>query len=96
MSALAVLPPGVYAYPVAFTRAAAVAMWMLYTLMFVLSARFERPWVLVSFAVLGYLVVNLSFAFGVFPTLARAAEAVNFGALSPLRPLRESPTLFGF
>lgn len=96
VAGLAALPAGMYAYPAAFTRAAAVAMWLLYTAMFVLAARFERPWVIVSFAALAYVLFNLSFSLGTFPTLARVAEAVNHGALSPLRPLRESPSLFGF
>lgn len=96
VAGLAALPAGVYAYPAAFTRAAAVATWLLYTAMFVLSARFERPWVIVSFVALAYVVVNLSLVLGTFPVLARLVEAVNYGALSPLRPLREAPTLFDF
>ncbi|HYR09087.1 MAG TPA: hypothetical protein VEQ60_14995, partial [Longimicrobium sp.] len=41
---LAELPAGVYAYPGAFFRWAALTGWFLYTFMFVPSARIQRPW----------------------------------------------------
>jgi hypothetical protein len=90
------LPAGVYAYPGAFFRWAALTSWFLYTLMFVLSARFERPWaslLLTGFAMMmGGLLVN----FGVFPMLSGIVEAVVLGSASPLRPLIDGTPLFDF
>jgi hypothetical protein len=93
---VAELPPGVYAYPGAFFRWAALTSCFLYTLMFVLSARFERPWgalLMAGFTVMGMVIlVN----FGVFPLMSGVVEAVIFGSASPLRLLEEGLPLFGF
>ena len=90
------LPPGVYAYPGAFFRWAALTSCCLYTLMFVLSARFERPWaalLMVGFTLMAMLtLVN----FGMFPMLGGVVEAVVFGSASPFRLLLDGLSLFGF
>ena len=96
VSAMAELPPGVYAYPGAFFRGAALSMWMLYTAMFVLAARFERPWGVVLAVFVAYLALDITVLLGTFPTVAAVAELVNEGDLSPLRPLRDAQLLFGF
>jgi|GEM_PF-3153644 len=96
VSRAAELPAGVYAYPGAFTRWAALACWFLYTLMFVLAARFERPWT--SLLLAGFTVVMLGTLvnFGVFPMLSGMVEAVIFGSASPLKPLVDGLPLFTF
>lgn len=96
VAAAAELPAGVYAYPGAFFRWAALCCWLLYTLMFVLSARVERPWVALVLVVVTVLVASLVVSFGVFPTLSRMVEALVFGSASPLKPVIDGHPLFGF
>ena len=90
------LPAGVYAYPGAFVRWAAIACWFLYTLMFVLSARFERPWAVLMLAALSVFTVAMLVNFGVFPLINTMVEALVYGSVSPLRPVAEAHPLFGF
>jgi hypothetical protein len=90
------LPAGVYAYPGAFFRWAALTGWFLYTLMFVLSARFERPWASLLLTVFAGVMLSLLVNFGVFPLLSGVVEAMVFGAASPLRPLTDGLPLFSF
>lgn len=96
VAAAAPLPAGVYAYPGAFFRWAALASWFLYTLMFVLSARFERPWASLLLTVFAGVMVVVLVNFGVFPMLSGLLEAVAFGTASPLRPLIDGLPLFSF
>lgn len=96
LAGMAELPPGVYAYPGAFFRWSALTMWTLYTGMFVLAARFERPWVVLLSAVLVYIALNLAMALGTFPALAALLEVINQGDLSPVRLVRDAQLLFGF
>lgn len=90
------LPAGVYAYPGAFFRWAAVTCCFLYTLMFVVSARFERPWAALMLAVFVVAMMSILVSFGIFPLLSVAVEAVIFGSASPIRPLLDGHPLFGF
>jgi ABC-type transport system involved in multi-copper enzyme maturation permease subunit len=96
VAAAATLPAGVYAYPGGFFRWAALTSWFLYTLMFVLSARFERPWASLLIAAFSVVMVGILVNFGVFPMLSGVVEAVVFGTLSPLRPLLDALPLFSF
>lgn len=90
------LPAGVYAYPGAFIRWAALASWFLYTLMFVLSARFERPWVSLLIVAAAVLVLVVVLNFGVFPFMGGVVEGILFGDASPLQPVMNAHPLFGF
>jgi hypothetical protein len=90
------LPPGVYAYPGAFFRWAALTSWFLYTLMFVLSARFERPWAFLLLTVFTGILLGVVVNFGVYPMLSGLVDAVIFGSASPLRPLVDGLPLFGY
>lgn len=96
VAAAAELPTGVYAYPGAFFRWAALSCWLLYTLMFVLSARAERPWVVLVLVVVAVIVCSLVISFGVFPTASRLMEGLIFGSASPLKPVIDGHPLFGF
>ncbi|HEX6368809.1 MAG TPA: hypothetical protein VF006_07750 [Longimicrobium sp.] len=90
------LPAGVYAYPGAFFRWAALSSWMLYTLMFVVSARFERPWASLLLVVFTVVILAILVNFGVFPVISVMVEALVFGSASPIRPLVDGLPLFGF
>ncbi len=90
------LPAGVYAYPGAFVRWAAIAGWFLYTLMFVLSARVERPWAALMIAAVVVIAISMLMNFGVFPTITGLLEALVYGPASPLKPVVEVHPLFGF
>jgi ABC-type transport system involved in multi-copper enzyme maturation permease subunit len=96
VSRVAELPAGVYAYPGAFFRWAALTGWFLYTLMFVVSARFERPWasLLLVFVVGMAMVILVNF--GVFPVLSGVVDAMIFGRASPFRLITDGLPLFGF
>ena len=89
------LPAGVYAYPGAFFRWAALACGFLYTLMFVVAARFERPWAVLLGAMVVLALLATLVNLGVFPQLNGVVEAVVMGRASPLRPLVEAQPLFG-
>jgi hypothetical protein len=93
---VAELPAGVYAYPGAFFRWAALTGWFLYTLMFVLSARFERPWASLLLAWLAGMVLVILVNFGVFPVLSGIVEAMVYGSASPLQLFVDGLPLFGF
>jgi ABC-type transport system involved in multi-copper enzyme maturation permease subunit len=93
---VAELPPGVYAYPGAFFRWAALTSCFLYTLMFVLSARFERPWGALLLSAFTMMAMVILVNFGVFPLMSVVVEAVVFGSASPLRLLADGLPLFGF
>jgi hypothetical protein len=90
------LPAGVYAYPGAFFRWAAIAGWFLYTLMFVLSARVERPWAALMIVAVVVIAISMLMNFGVFPTITGLLEALVYGSASPLKPVVEVHPLFGF
>jgi ABC-type transport system involved in multi-copper enzyme maturation permease subunit len=90
------LPAGVYAYPGAFFRWAALTTCFLYTLMFVLSARFERPWAALLLSGFTLMMMVVLVSLGVFPVLSGVLEAVVFGSASPLRLLVDALPLFGF
>lgn len=90
------LPPGVYAYPGAFFRWVALTSCFLYTLMFVLAARFERPWAALLLSVFTLIMMVVLVNFGVFPMLSGVVEALVFGSASPLRLLVDGLPLFGF
>jgi hypothetical protein len=90
------LPPGVYAYPGAFFRWVAVTGCFLYTLMFVLSARFERPWAALLLAGFTLMMMVVLVNLGVFPMLSGVVEALVFGSASPFRLLVDGLPLFGF
>lgn len=90
------LPAGVYAYPGAFFRWAAIAGWFLYTLMFVLAARFERPWAVLMGAAMAVITIAILVNFGIFPLLSEVMEALVYGSASPLKPVAEAHPLFGF
>ena len=90
------LPPGVYAYPGAFFRWVAVTSCFLYTLMFVLAARFERPWAALLLAGFTLMMMVVLVNLGVFPVLSGVVEAMVFGSASPLRLLVDGLSLFGF
>lgn len=96
VSRAAELPAGVYAYPGAFFRWAALTSWFLYTLMFVLAARFERPWASLLLAGFAMVMLGTLVNFGVFPVLSGVVEAVVFGSASPLKPLVDGLPLFTF
>lgn len=93
---VAELPPGVYAYPGAFFRWVALTSCFLYTLMFVLSARFERPWAALLLSCFALLAMVILVNFGIFPMMSGVVEAVVFGSASPLRLLMDGLPLFGF
>lgn len=90
------LPPGTYAYPGAFFRWVALTTCFLYTLMFVLSARFERPWAALLMAGFTLLAMLILVNFGLFPMLGGVVEAVVFGSASPFRLMLDGLSLFGF
>jgi hypothetical protein len=90
------LPAGVYAYPGAFFRWAALSCAFLYTLMFVMSARFERPWTSLLIAGFTVLMASLLINFGVFPLLSGLVDAVVFSPASPVRAVVDGSPLFGF
>lgn len=90
------LPTGVYAYPGAFFRWSALTSWFLYTLMFVVSARFERPWTSLIIVVVAVLMSTILLNFGIFPLASVLVEAVIFGDASPLRPIVDAQPLFTF
>lgn len=96
VSSAAVLPAGVYAYPGAFFRWAVLVCWFLYTLMFVVSARFERPWMAMMLAVAAVVGLSLLVNFGVFPLITGMVDAIVFGRASPLQTLLDGYPLFGF
>lgn len=96
VASAAELPAGVYAYPGAFFRWAAVSSWVLYTLMFVVSARFERPWVSLQLVVLSVSIGALLVNFGIFPIINSLVEALVYGSASPLRLVMDGYPLFGF
>lgn len=95
-SSAAVLPAGVYAYPGPFFRWAVLVSWFLYTLMFVVSARFERPWMAVMIAIAALVGVSLLVNFGTFPLITGIVDAIMFGRASPIRLLADGYPLFGF
>ena len=96
VSGAAVLPVGVYAYPGAFFRWAALVSWFLYTLMFVVSARFERPW-MAMLAVAGVVAgVSTLVNFGVFPLITGMVDAILFGHASPIKPFMDGYPLFSY
>ncbi|MBV9774426.1 MAG: hypothetical protein JO040_10780 [Gemmatimonadetes bacterium] len=84
-AAVASVPTGMYAYPGSFSSWAALVSWFLYTLAFVLSARFEHPWRIVAIAAAVLLVAATVPGFGVFPGLSRLVELVAWGGVTPLR-----------
>lgn len=90
------LPAGVYAYPGAFLRWAALTSWFLYTLMFVLSARFERPWVSLLIAAVAVFALLALLNFGIFPFMSIVVEAILYGRASPLQPVLNAHPLFGY
>ncbi|HEX5870520.1 MAG TPA: hypothetical protein VFY65_08900 [Longimicrobium sp.] len=90
------LPAGVYAYPGAFFCWASLTSWFLYTLMFVMSARFERPWAAMLVALFAVAAMLTLVNFGVFPMLNGVVEALIFGQVSPVRTLVDALPLFGF
>lgn len=93
-AAIASPPPGVYAYPGAFWGWVALASSLLYTVTFVLAARFAHPWIVLLGAAAAYLVLYVLLVLGSFPLPARLAEAVTWGAASPLGLLFDAPYLF--
>jgi ABC-type transport system involved in multi-copper enzyme maturation permease subunit len=96
VSGAAVLPAGVYAYPGAFFRWSALVSWLLYTLMFVVSARFERPWTSLAIVVIAVMMSSILLNFGVFPLLSGFVEALVFGDASPIRPIADAQPLFSY
>lgn len=84
-AAVATLPTGMYAYPASFSSWAALVTWFLYTLAFVLAARFEHPWRILVVAAALLVVAAMVPGFGVFPGLSRLVEVVAWGGASPLR-----------
>jgi hypothetical protein len=90
------LPAGVYAYPGAFLRWAALTSWFLYTLMFVLSARFERPGVSLLIAAVAVFALLALLNFGIFPFMSIVVEAILYGRASPLQPVLNAHPLFGY
>lgn len=84
-AAIAYVPPGMYTYPGAFSAWVVLVTWFLYTLTFVISARFEHPWIILLTAVGVLLVAYIVPGMGTFPTLSYFVEAVFWGGLSPLR-----------
>jgi hypothetical protein len=96
LAAFAQLPRGVYAYPGAFTAWACVTGWMLYSVMFVLGARFERPWMVVGGALVCMVLVNVALETGTFPLGARALELLLYGGASPMRALASGQLPFGY
>lgn len=93
VSSLAGLPRGMHAYPAAFTVWAAVAS-ALHTVMWLLAARFARPWIVLLSAAGVYLALYTLLVLGTFPILSLLAEAVTWGGISPLRLLFDAPYLF--
>lgn len=94
-AAVATVPVGMYAYPGSFSSWVVLVSWFLYTLAFVLSARFEHPWRLLGIAGAVFGVAALMVGLGVFPGLARVLELLFWGGASPLRIFRGLELPFG-
>ncbi|HET6230101.1 MAG TPA: hypothetical protein VFE05_08530, partial [Longimicrobiaceae bacterium] len=85
-----------YAYPGAFALWACMTGWLLYTVMFVLAARFERPWMIAVGTLLCLVLANVTLEMGTFPTGVRAMELLLYGAASPMRALASGQLPFGY
>jgi hypothetical protein len=96
LAAFVQLPRGMYAYPGAFALWACMTGWLLYTVMFVLAARFERPWMIAVGTLLCLVLANVTLEMGTFPTGVRAMELLLYGAASPMRALASGQLPFGY
>ena len=90
------VPGGMYAYPLRYTAWMALLAWVVFSLAFVLAARFENPTRALVAPLAVLVVLGMLSELEPFQGLRPVMEYARTGAYSPFRMFDDYPNLVGF